>query len=58
MLKCDECDREATYDSPQNFCDEHWFDWWAEVALDGATPAELAAEKKNFLESIAKTFKP
>jgi hypothetical protein len=49
-MKCDKCDKEATYDSPNNLCDEHWAEWWAEGIVDD--PGEIAREKEEVLKSI------
>ena len=27
-MKCTKCDNEATYTSPEHYCDEHWARWW------------------------------
>jgi hypothetical protein len=34
MAKCKKCKLEAVYDSPANFCEKHWIDWW----VDGLKP--------------------
>lgn len=45
MLKCNKCDQEATYDSPENLCDDHWVEWWFEE--DNLTPEELKKEQEE-----------
>ena len=45
-MKCVKCDKEATYDSPENLCDEHWFEWWTE----GYSKEEIESLKKEIKE--------
>ena len=46
-MKCSKCDKEATFDSPDNLCDEHWAEWW----VAGVEPeAERIKYKAEILE--------
>jgi hypothetical protein len=53
-MKCIKCDRKATYDSPDNLCDEHWVDWWFEGDDKFLSPDEVKKEKQDLLNSIWK----
>lgn len=54
-MKCVKCEREATFDSPESLCDEHWAEWWAfnqpddEVQL---TQEEQEEYKREVLEEM------
>ena len=50
MTKCKKCDKEATFDSPDDFCDEHGVEWCADGV--GETPEEKGEMKKEALDNI------
>ena len=56
MVRCRKCPAEATFDSPDHLCDEHWAEWWVE-GLDCAPEikAELLAET---LDDIRRRYGP
>lgn len=41
-VNCCRCDQPATFDSPRDFCDEHWARWFggfdAELPFEGGEP--------------------
>ncbi len=45
-MKCTECKREATYNSPKNYCDLHWHMWFC----DGWP-------KKDKIEALQQTWR-
>lgn len=52
-MKCVKCDQEATYDSPDAYCDRHWFEWWTEGWLeDGATEEEIEEAWQEHCQTI------
>lgn len=53
FTKCDKCDKESTYDSPANYCDEHWREWWF---FESDEPLE-DQEKETLRRSIIKELK-
>lgn len=34
MVKCVKCNEKALYDSPDDFCENHWLKWWNESKED------------------------
>lgn len=34
MTTCIKCSNEATYDAPDDLCDEHWVAWWVDADRD------------------------
>lgn len=53
---CIKCNRESTYDSPKDLCDEHWVDWWLEGYDEFLSPEEMVKEKQELLDSIHKRY--
>jgi hypothetical protein len=53
MIKCSECDQEATYLHPRRYCDEHWARWWSDI---GQTPEEKEAIYKEAMQFINETY--
>lgn len=50
LIQCTKCDREATFDSPENFCDLHHMLWWTEDWGENITAEELTADRIQILE--------
>jgi len=48
-VKCVKCKRDATYDSPEDLCDEHWAEWWAAIVTD---PKKRRQYQKETLATI------
>lgn len=47
-MKCNKCEQEATYNSPEPLCDNHWFDWWTEGYIeDGICSTEELEEMRQ-----------
>lgn len=45
-MKCVYCDNEAEYDSPKDFCKEHWDRWWSGcIELEGDESLNLSSEE-------------
>lgn len=54
---CEKCKkREATYDSPGDWCDDCWAEWWVSSDLDEGKPdltdEERAKWKQEVLDGI------
>ena len=47
-MKCEKCEKEASFFSPANWCDDHWFEWWTE----GYTTEERIEARKDFDDLI------
>lgn len=49
-VKCIHCDRDATYDAPDDLCTKHWVEWW----LDGMdlTKQEYYRERRRMIIEI------
>ena len=54
MIKCIRCEKEATFDSPELFCDKHWAEWWVE-GYD-ATKEEAKKLEKETLKGIQNKY--
>ena len=50
MTKCNKCDKEAEFDSPEMLCHRHWTEWWVE-GWPFASEEEREATIKELMES-------
>jgi hypothetical protein len=56
---CVKCGKSATYDSPNDLCDEHWIDWWIEgMKEQGFTTEQIAEYRKEIEETVKSNYKP
>lgn len=55
-MKCIDCDSEATFVSPKNWCSKHWAFWWTEGLTKGLKISKKEKDKllKEILEEIKK----
>jgi len=45
-MTCDKCKNNLSFQIPEDFCDEHWVDWWMS-GHDGLSAKELQEERKR-----------
>jgi hypothetical protein len=50
-MKCNKCDKEATYTSPENLCDDHWAEWFAS-GEDGKVNQAYQDEVRQHIRDI------
>ena len=57
-MKCNKCTKEATFDSPEPLCDQHWAEWWTEDDVEGDTSShkERKKHKKEVLQGIKRKY--
>jgi len=48
MAICVKCDQAATFDSPDNLCDQHWAEWW----VDGLKPKSEEEREQLLKETL------
>lgn len=58
MSKCIKCAREAEFDSPEDYCQFHWLEWWHEGAGPTFFDNEERLQRENLLMKLIKHDDP
>ena len=60
FMKCIKCDKEAEFDSPKHFCENHWIEWWVSNSYNKQivkTKEEKIREVKRFFRRLDRMTK-
>jgi hypothetical protein len=53
-MKCIHCDRDATYDAPDDLCTKHWVEWWLDGM--GLSKPEYYKERRRMIKEIIEQY--